>query len=241
MWNRWEGHSYTYLNTRTFLPPSKSQGDVEAVIVTLDLVRVATAFKKLPFQVRCREGRGRTVLMPHGIVCLSMGEKIDPSPPGSSHLIRPHIIPTSQEDVRYFTVDEIPPPKNLIWHNLTSPSWARRLRTGLVWTAVIALILGYTIPVGFASSLANLQGLVKIKAFRWLGPVLDVSPALTGFIQGFLPPLVIAIFLALLPALLKCLSEKQGLVSEVCTRGWGKNQTVLGNTQSYETKGEERG
>lgn len=42
-----------------------------------------------------------------------------------------------------------------------------------------------------------------------------MSPALTGFIQGFLPPLVIAIFLALLPALLKYLSRLQGLPSKV--------------------------
>lgn len=70
-----------------------------------------------------------------------------------------------QEDIRYFSVKEAPAPKHLLWRNLTYTSRARRLRTGLVWTAVFALILAYTIPVGFASSLANLQGLVKAKAF----------------------------------------------------------------------------
>lgn len=110
---------------------------------------------------------------------------------------------------------EAPAPKHLIWGNLAHSSRARRLRTALVWTAVVALILGYTIPVAFASSLANLQGLVKMPAFRWLKPALDVSPALTGFIQGFLPPLVVVIFLALLPALLKYLSRLQGFASEV--------------------------
>jgi len=87
-----------------------------------------------------------------------------------------------------------------------------------VWAAVVALILGYTIPVGFASSLANLQGLARTPAFHWLRPVLDVSPMLTAFIQGFLPPLVVAIVLSLLPSLLKFLSRQQGFASEV--RGW---------------------
>lgn len=122
---------------------------------------------------------------------------------------------TAQEDIRYFSVEEAPPPKHLLWRNLAIPSRARRLRTGLVWTAVVALILGYTIPVGFASSLANLQGLAKTQAFHWLQPILKASPAVTGFIQGFLPPLVIAIFLAFLPALLKYLSRLQGFASEV--------------------------
>jgi hypothetical protein len=74
--------------------------------------------------------------------------------------------------------------------------------------------------VGFASSLANLQGLAKTDAFSWLQPVLRISPALTGFIQGFLPPLVVAVFLALLPAFLKYLSRKQGFASEVGGYGW---------------------
>lgn len=32
------------------------EGEVQAAVVTLDMVRVATAFKKLPFQVRRRRG-----------------------------------------------------------------------------------------------------------------------------------------------------------------------------------------
>lgn len=136
--------------------------------------------------------------------------------PAPDHPLR---LLSSQEDIRFFSVEEAPAPKLLLWRNLPSSSRARRLRTGLVWAAVFALILGYTIPVGFASSLANLQELVKTKAFSWLKPILDVSPALTGFIQGFLPPLVIAVFLALLPALLKYLSCKEGFASEVGLSG----------------------
>lgn len=184
------------------------EGEVQAAVVTLDLVRVATAFKKLPFQVRTCGG-----LRPADVSALGVQ---------SITLTNPHQtkqLQQNQEDIRYFTVKEAPPPKHLIWRNLAHTSRARRLRTGLVWAAVITLILGYTVPVGFASSLANLQGLVKTRAFCWLKPALDISPALTAFLQGFLPPLVVAIFLALLPALLKFLSRLEGFASEV-RRAW---------------------
>jgi hypothetical protein len=182
------------------------EGEVQAAVVTLDLVRVATAFKKLPFQASGKMDGGFFYL-------------VIPSHAESNQ--------QTQEDIRYFYVEEAPAPKHMLWQNLTSPSWARRVRTGLVWTAVFALILGYTIPVGFASSLANLQGLARTKAFSWLKPILDISPVLTSFIQGFLPPLVVALFLALLPNLLKYLSRQQGFSSEVRGRSWASLRICL--------------
>lgn len=192
------------------------EGEVQAAVVTLETVRVATAFKKLPFQVGCHISLPPlTFVYTHMFYFSSCTCVLSLGPPSFIHnsYIFSHL--QLQEDIRFFSVEEAPAPKHVLWRNLTSPCWVRRVRTGLVWTAVFTLIVGYTIPVGFASSLANLQGLVRTSKFSWLKPILDISPALTGFIQGFLPPLVVVIFLAFLPAFLKYLSRKQGFLSQV--------------------------
>jgi hypothetical protein len=145
------------------------ESPVHACIVTVELVRVATAFKTIPFQ--------------------------------------PHI--------EYFTVSEAPAPEQVLWRHLGSPRWARSLRSVLVWVAVGVAILGYTVPVAFASSLANLTALSRTPAFHWLRPLVNASPALTALIQGYLPPLVVAFVLSLVPTFMKTLSRLQHLPSDI--------------------------
>jgi len=145
------------------------ESPVHACIVTVELVRVATAFKTIPLQ--------------------------------------PH--------VEYFTVSEAPAPEQVLWRHLASPRWARSLRSVLVWVLVGVVIVGYTVPVAFASSLANLTALSRTRAFHWLRPLVNASPALTALIQGFLPPLVVAFLLNLVPPVMKALSRLQHLPSDV--------------------------
>lgn len=149
--------------------PTSVESPVHACIVIVELVRVATAFKTIPFQ--------------------------------------PHI--------EYFTVREAPAPEQVLWLHLTSSRWARSLRSVFVWVVVGVAILGYTVPVAIASSLGNLTALSRIPAFNWLQPLVNASPALTAFIQGFLPPLLVAFLLTLVPALMKALSRLQHLPSDV--------------------------
>ena len=54
----------------------------------------------------------------------------------------------------------------------------------------------WTIPVVFASGLSNMQTLATLLPF--LVPILDLVPVIKGFIEGFLPGLVIIIFFAIL-------------------------------------------
>ncbi|GAB5037224.1 early-responsive to dehydration 4 [Nannochloropsis oceanica] len=149
--------------------PTSVESPVHACIVTVELVRVATAFKTIPFQ--------------------------------------PHI--------EYFTVKEAPAPEQVLWRHLASPRWARSLRSILVWIVIGVAILSYTIPVAFASTLSNLTALSSMSAFHWLRPLVNASPALTALIQGFLPPLLVAFLLSLVPACMKSLTRMQHLPSDV--------------------------
>lgn len=149
------------------------EGRVESAVVTMELIRVATAFKSIPFQ----------------------------------------------QDARYFNVSEAPAPEQMLWQNLATTSGSRTLRSVLVWAVVIVAILGYTIPVAFASSLANLTALSHTRAFGWLHPLIRSSPTLTALIQGYLPPLIVAVLLSLVPSFMKYLSRLQGLPSDAdCER-----------------------
>ncbi len=145
------------------------EGPVQACVVTVELVRVATAFKTIPFQ----------------------------------------------PFVEYMSVAEAPAPQQVLWQNLATPWWTRRLRSVLVWTVVLAAILAYTIPVAFASSLANLTALSHTQAFGWLRPLVTASPTVTALIQGYLPPLIVAVLLSLVPSFMKALSKQQGLPADV--------------------------
>lgn len=75
-------------------------------------------------------------------------------------------------------------------------------RTGY-WTslaALIVLIFTWTIPVAFINSLSNLDTLGTVLPF--LDKLTDASPALKGFLQGFLPTLGLLLFMSLLPYIL---------------------------------------
>jgi hypothetical protein len=51
-------------------------------------------------------------------------------------------------------------------------------------------------------SLSNLKELSRGKRFSWLAPVVDASPVLTGLLTGYLPTIVLAIFMGVLPTIL---------------------------------------
>ena len=82
------------------------------------------------------------------------------------------------------------------WTSIGLSFASRAIRKTLVAVATFLLIFFWMIPVVFASSLCNLTTLTSILPF--LAPLLTISPVITGFIQGFLPGLVIIIFFAIL-------------------------------------------
>lgn len=92
-------------------------------------------------------------------------------------------------------VDRAPPPASVNWRALRIGYLERFVREIVVLVATVLLVFFWAIPVTFAASLANLTVLITLLSF--LEPLANVD-TIRGFIEGFLPGLVIIIFFALL-------------------------------------------
>jgi len=101
-----------------------------------------------------------------------------------------------------------PEPEDVKWSTLHRRRISLFLRGILVNIAVILLVFFWAIPLTFVSALANLDALAQ--ALPFLEPILNISPVIAGFIQGFAPALLIIIFLALIPVILRALGTVQG-------------------------------
>ncbi len=89
--------------------------------------------------------------------------------------------------------------------------WGR----GLVAAGIVFFIIFcYTIPVSFIASLANLDELSQVKGMTWLKPVAEKNPEFTAFLQGFVPPLVLSVFFAMVPFMMLLVSHLQCPLSE---------------------------
>ena len=87
-------------------------------------------------------------------------------------------------------------PETILWDNLNIEFAQRWARACVVNVVTFLLIFFWMIPIGFAVSISNLDNLMKLLPF--LKPVLDLSPSLKNFIEGFLPSIVIIVFFAIL-------------------------------------------
>ena len=105
-----------------------------------------------------------------------------------------------------WTTFAAPEPREVIWGNLPIPFVQRLLRQTAVYLVVALTILFYMIPIAFISSIISLENLQKLLPF--LRPQAAVVSAL---LQAFLPQIVLAVFLMLLPAFLKKLSWAEGI------------------------------
>lgn len=109
-----------------------------------------------------------------------------------------------------FTAKPAPEPRDIFWPNLTMNRHQRIVRSILIGLAVIGLIFVWSIPVAFVQSLANLRGLSSEVPF--LGTIIDFLPSdFVSFIEGFLPPLVLVVFMILVPIILMAFSKIKGI------------------------------
>lgn len=99
-------------------------------------------------------------------------------------------------------------PGEVLWENLVISPFEKKVRGVVGSTMVFCLVVFWTIPVAFASSLSNLENLESfIPGLSWL---LDELPALANFLAGFLPGLALTIFKAILPIILMAISKLKG-------------------------------
>ncbi|KAF8926693.1 hypothetical protein EDD21DRAFT_391816 [Dissophora ornata] len=99
-------------------------------------------------------------------------------------------------------------PLDVIWDHMNLDIISRKGRRLISLTAATALVLLWSIPVVFVSGIANIDSLVSLLPF--LAFVKNLPIAVVGIIQGVLPPLFLAILMALLPIILTMMSMFEG-------------------------------
>lgn len=100
-------------------------------------------------------------------------------------------------------------PDDVIWDNMSIRWWERYLRTSGVVILVCGMVIGWAFPVAFTGVLSQLSYLED--NFSWLAWLALLPDWLLSAIQGILPPLFLAILMAILPLILRFLSKVQGL------------------------------
>ncbi|KYQ92625.1 hypothetical protein DLAC_06621 [Tieghemostelium lacteum] len=110
---------------------------------------------------------------------------------------------------------QAPDPVDLQFHNATEIGLKSfNIRTLLVFLFICGLVVFWSIPVVFLSGFSNLDTLSQVSAFSWIVDIIEISPLLTGFLQGYLPNLVLVIFMNLLVPIIAYVSYLQGYFSQ---------------------------
>jgi hypothetical protein len=99
-------------------------------------------------------------------------------------------------------------PNDILWDNLTMSWWMRYMRMFVVILAIAGLIILWGIPVSFTGALSQINELTD--DLKWLAWINKLPKVLISFIQGVLPPLLLAILFAILPIVLRFLAELTG-------------------------------
>ena len=99
-------------------------------------------------------------------------------------------------------------PAAVVWKHISVRWWERYLRTLLVVAAILALIVGWAIPIAFTGFLSQLSSLTTL--IPWL---MHVPSWLLGVIQGVFPQTLLLALMLLLPSIIRQLTQYQGFAS----------------------------
>ncbi|WOL17542.1 calcium permeable stress-gated cation channel 1-like isoform X1 [Canna indica] len=103
-----------------------------------------------------------------------------------------------------------PEPRDVYWENLAIPFVSLTIRQLIMTVALFFLTFFYIVPISLVQYLANIEGLEKAAPF--LKPLTEIH-VVKSFIQGFLPGIVLKIFLIFLPTILMIMSKFEGFIS----------------------------
>jgi calcium permeable stress-gated cation channel len=92
-------------------------------------------------------------------------------------------------------------PEDVVWENMQLVWWQRLLRVYIINTALIALVVFYSIPTAFVGSISNITYLTN--ELPWLSWIYNLPPQLLGLITGLLPSVMLALWLSLVPFILR--------------------------------------
>ncbi|KAF2451926.1 DUF221-domain-containing protein [Karstenula rhodostoma CBS 690.94] len=99
-------------------------------------------------------------------------------------------------------------PNDIIWDNLTMPWWSRYVRMTVIVATIVTLIILWSPLVAFTGGLSKISTLTD--SVPWLAWIEKLPVWLISFIQGVLPPLILAILFAVLPIILRLMAEVTG-------------------------------
>ncbi|KAH7132267.1 hypothetical protein B0J11DRAFT_557025 [Dendryphion nanum] len=102
-------------------------------------------------------------------------------------------------------------PNYILWDNLTMKWYMRYIKTFAVIAIIAGLIIFWGIPVSFTGALSQIHKLTD--EFKWLAWINKLPGWLLNFIQGVLPPALLAILFVVLPIILRFLAEVTGVTT----------------------------
>ncbi|XP_051142744.1 CSC1-like protein At4g02900 isoform X2 [Andrographis paniculata] len=103
-----------------------------------------------------------------------------------------------------------PEPRDVFWNNLAIPYVSLSVRRLIIAVAMFFFTFFFMIPIALVQSLASIDGIQKVLPFL---KSLIQRPRAKSFIQGFLPGLILKIFMALVPQILMAMSKIEGHIS----------------------------
>ncbi|XP_044497282.1 calcium permeable stress-gated cation channel 1-like [Mangifera indica] len=114
------------------------------------------------------------------------------------------------KDPTVWLTEWAPEPRDVYWENLAIPYVSLRVRRLIIGVAFFFLTFFFIIPIAIVQSFASLEGIEKVAPF--LKPIVEIE-FIKSVIQGFLPGIVLKLFLIFLPTILMIMSKFEGFVS----------------------------
>eukprot|EP01113_Clastostelium_recurvatum_P005482 TRINITY_DN12450_c0_g1_i1.p1 TRINITY_DN12450_c0_g1~~TRINITY_DN12450_c0_g1_i1.p1 ORF type:complete len:708 (+),score=118.16 TRINITY_DN12450_c0_g1_i1:133-2256(+) len=102
---------------------------------------------------------------------------------------------------------------DIMWGSLTTTRKIRALMTVLAILATFFLLFFWGVPVAFAQAIANMEHIARLPGFSWVGNVNNLGPISVSLIEGFIPPLILIIFFAVLPKIIRAIHKMRAPVS----------------------------
>lgn len=99
-------------------------------------------------------------------------------------------------------------PEDVVWDNMQLVWWQRLIRVYAINGAIAALIVFYAIPTAFVGTISNITYLTN--QLKWLNFIYKLPSQLLGLITGLLPSVMLSLWLAILPFILRVACTWQG-------------------------------
>ncbi|ORY13193.1 hypothetical protein BCR34DRAFT_600112 [Clohesyomyces aquaticus] len=104
-------------------------------------------------------------------------------------------------------------PAYVLWNNLSMSWYMRYIRTGFVVVAIVGLVITWGIPVSLTGAISQVSTLSTTKGLTWLAWLNNLPGWFISFIQGVLPPALLALLFVVLPIMLRFMAELTGVTT----------------------------